>query len=69
MENIFENIGKNLKYLRQDKNLAQNDVAKLLNMSQSNYSRCELGKRSIDIADLCKLADFYGVSLDFIVGR
>ena len=58
-----------LRELRESKNLSQADIAKILKVKQSTYSRYENGERNIDIETLTKLANFYGVSLDYIVKR
>lgn len=58
-----------LKDLREDKDLTQKDIANLLNISQQAYSHYELEDRAIPLALLIKLADFFNVSLDYIVGR
>ncbi len=57
-----------LKDLREDKDLKQIEVAKMLNVSQTNYSKYELGKINIPIETLKKLALFYNTSLDYILG-
>ncbi len=57
-----------IRNLREDKDLYQKDVAKLLGISQQYYSEYENGKRSIPIFHLMKLAEFYNVSVDYIVG-
>lgn len=58
-----------IKDLRKDKDLTQNDISKLLNISQVAYSYYEINKRSIPLEILCKLADFYDVSIDYILYR
>lgn len=58
-----------LKDLREDKDLQQSDIAKLLNTTQPQYSRYETGERELPIRHLVTLADFYGVSADYILGR
>lgn len=58
-----------LKDLREDKDLQQSDIAKLLNTTQPQYSRYETGERELPIRHLVKLAEFYGVSADYILGR
>lgn len=58
-----------LKDLREDKDLTQNDVAKILNTTQQQYSKYEIGIRLIPIDKLNKLADFYKTSTDYILGR
>lgn len=58
-----------LKDLREDKDLQQSDIAKLLNTTQPQYSRYETGERELLIRHLVTLADFYSVSADYILGR
>lgn len=58
-----------LKELRKRKNLSQNDVAKFLGIKQATYSGYESEKFEPKIETLCKLADFYNVSLDYLIGR
>ena len=58
-----------LKDLREDKDLQQSDIAKLLNTTQPQYSRYETGERELPVRHLVTLADFYGVSADYILGR
>lgn len=60
---------KRLKDLREDKDLYQKDVAKMLNISQQYYSEYETGKRSIPIEILVILANYYEVSCDYILNR
>ncbi len=60
---------KKLKDLREDNDLYQKDLAKLLNVSQQYYSEYEIGNRTISIDLLLKLADFYNTSTDYILGR
>ena len=57
-----------LKEIRQDRNLHQKDVAKILKISQVQYSRYERGIRTIPIDKLAILAKCYNVSIDYIVG-
>lgn len=58
-----------IKNLREDCDLTQADVARVLNCSQTCYSKYELGQREIPIRALCMLADYYGVTTDYILGR
>ena len=58
-----------LRDLREDKDLLQEDVAKILGISQTVYSRYERGFQTIPVVHLLKLADFYQVSTDYILGR
>lgn len=61
----FKRIGD----LRSDRDIKQADLAAYLNVRQNTYSDYETGKINIPIEALIKLADFYQVSLDYLVGR
>lgn len=58
-----------LRDLREDRDLKQKDLAEMLQIHQTTYSDYELGKLNILIAVLHTLADFYGVSVDYLLGR
>lgn len=58
-----------LRDLREDKDLKQADIAKLLTVHQTTYSDYELNKLNIPVSVLHTLADFYGVSVDYLLGR
>lgn len=58
-----------LRDLREDRDLKQKDLAELLQIHQTTYSDYELGRLNIPIATLHTLADFYGVSVDYLLGR
>lgn len=60
---------KRLRDMREDKDLKQRELAEILNVSQTTYSRYESGELDILSAALIKLADFYNVSVDYILGR
>lgn len=60
---------KRLRDMREDKDLKQRELAEMLNVSQTTYSRYESGELDIPRAALIKLADFYNVSVDYILGR
>lgn len=57
-----------LKDLREDKGLLQKDIAKILNTTQTNYSKYELGKINIPNETLKQLALYYETSVDYILG-
>lgn len=57
-----------IKDLREDRDLLQKDVAEFLNVSQTNYSKYELGKVTIPSSTLEKLALYYNTSVDYILG-
>ena len=59
---------KRIRDLREDKDLTQKDLAKILNCSQQVYSNYELGQRDIPTDILIKLSEFYKVSTDYILG-
>ena len=63
------NIGKNLKKLRIEKGITQDDVAIYLGISRQAYCRYENDQREISLESLCKLADLYGETTDYILGR
>lgn len=58
-----------IKNLREDHDLTQKQLSKFLNISQVAYSYYELNKRSIPLELLCKLADFYNTSIDYLLYR
>ena len=58
-----------IRNLREDNDLKQIDLAQHLNCTQACYSNYENGKRDIPPEVLEKLADFYGVSVDYLLGR
>ena len=60
---------KRLKDLREDNDLTQESIAKLLNITRPQYSLYETGKRDIPVDLLRILAKFYNTSLDYIVGE
>lgn len=55
--------------LRQDAEKTQKEIAALLNIDQRTYSNYETGKREIPVHLLIALADIYGTTIDYIVGR
>lgn len=57
-----------MKEIREDKDFLQKDIAKLLNITQVQYSRYETGVRVIPIYHLIKLAQFYDTSIDYLLG-
>ena len=58
-----------IRDLREDKDLKQKDLAEYLQVHQTTYSDYELERLNIPVAALHKLADFYGVSVDYLLGR
>lgn len=62
-------IYERIKNLREDSDLSQEYLGKILNVAQRTYSRYETGERAIPIEVFIKLADFYGTSVDYLIGR
>lgn len=58
-----------LKELRQERNLTQAQIAKKLSITQATYGRYEIGDIEPKISTIIFLADFYGVSTDYLLGR
>ncbi len=58
-----------IRNLREDKDLTQTQISKILMCSQRVYSNYERGDIDIPTPILIKLADFHGVSLDYLLGR
>lgn len=57
-----------IKALREDRDLTQADIAKVIRTTQQQYSKIETGKADISAEKLILLAKFYHVSIDYIVG-
>ncbi len=60
---------KRIRDLREDRDLTQRQVAEMLGMSQTGYSKYETGENDIPTAILIKLADFYDTSVDYLLER
>ncbi len=58
-----------IRDLREDRDLNQTQVAKMLGMSQTGYSKYETGENDIPTAVLIKLARFYNTSIDYLLGE
>lgn len=58
-----------IRDLREDNDLKQKQIAAYLLCDQSLYSKYERGERPLPLDLACKLADFYGVSVDYLLGR
>ena len=67
--NRGEGMYRRIRDLREDRDLKQEDLARLLNCTQACYSNYENGRRDIPTEALNHLADFYGVSVDYLLGR
>ncbi len=58
-----------IRGLREDKDLNQTQIARMLGMSQTGYSKYETGENDIPTSILIKLSRFYGVSIDYLLGE
>lgn len=62
-------IGSRLQDLRNSKKLSRKSIAQQLNIHESTYGKYELGKRAPDNETIIKLADFFEVSTDYLLGN
>ncbi len=62
-------IGKSLKQARENENLSQRRLAQETGINQQSISRWESGQRLPNILDLIKLANYYKISIDELIGR
>lgn len=60
---------KNLRGIREDRDITQKCIAKYLNVSQNTYSQYETGVIALTDEILLKLADYYNVSVDYLLDR
>ena len=65
----LEELGKRLRELRKERGLLQRQTAEMLHITDVHYRRIEARKVNIPTLTLCFLADYYGVSTDYLVGR
>lgn len=65
MANLYERI----RILRKENKMNQEEAARLLDLSISSYCRYERGEREPDAPVLWRMADLFGVSIDYLVGR
>lgn len=61
-------FGERLRSLRTEKNIGQNELAKVLNLSNASISYWETGKQSPTADAIYKIAQFFNVSADFLIG-
>lgn len=65
----MSNLPERMKALRKDKGLKQEEAAELSGISYMSYRRYETGVREPTVSALWKIADFYEVSVDYLIGR
>lgn len=66
---ILKELGKRLRELRMEQGLKQREMADVLEMTLRNYQRVEHGEINIQALTLCALADYFGVTTDYLLGR
>ncbi|MBO5340008.1 MAG: helix-turn-helix transcriptional regulator [Oscillospiraceae bacterium] len=69
MEIKMPELSLRLKKLRQERGVTQKDLAQLLEKTERHYQDIEAGKINVPALTLIKLADYFSVSLDYLVGR
>ncbi len=69
MEIKMPEFGQRLKLLRKEKSITQRAMAELLEKTERHYQDMEAGKINVPGLTLMKLADYFGVSIDYLVGR
>jgi len=69
MKIIMPGLSMRLKELRSARALTQKEMAEVLECTITHYQRIEYGQINLPALDLITLADFFGVTLDYLVGR
>lgn len=67
--NTNKKVSDIIRDLREDNDLKQSEIAKIINSTQQQYSRYELGVSDIPSQTIIKLAEHYNVSTDYLLGR
>ena len=62
------NYRERLRNIREDRDLTQAELGKILNKSQQGYNHIEAGRAELKIDDLVKLCKFYNLSADYLIG-
>ena len=65
---VMADYRERLRSIREDLDLTQAELGKLLNKSQQGYNHIEVGRAELKIDDLVKLCKFYNLSADYIIG-
>ena len=69
MEIILPGFSERIKVLRKERKLKQKDMAALLECTERHYQKIEYGQINLPSLDLLFLADYFGVSTDYLLGR
>lgn len=64
----MEKYRQRLRDLREDRDLTQAELGRVINKSQQGYNHIETGRAELKIEDLVKICRFYNVSADYIIG-
>ena len=67
-EGVIVDYRIRLRNIREDRDLTQAEIGKLLNKSQQGYNHIEAGRAELKIEDLVKLCKFYNLSADYLIG-
>lgn len=62
-------LGQRLQELRKERKLPQREMAEILDVTLRHYQRMEKGKVNIPTLTLCFLADYFGVTTEYLLGR
>lgn len=65
----LQTMGQRLAELRKERHLRQADMAEMLGMTIRHYQRMEYGEVNVPALTLCAIADYFGVSADYLLGR
>lgn len=65
---IMADYRQRMRDIREDRDLTQAELGKLLNKSQQGYNHIEAGRAELKIDDLIKLCKFYNLSADYLIG-
>lgn len=63
----MQHIGTTIKTLREEKGMTQQQVAELIHMHRSNYSKVEKGERDLSLEAVTKIAKYFGLTIDQLV--
>ena len=65
----LEIMGERIKQLRKERRLRQREMAEMLDVVLQHYQKIEYGKVNISVMTACILADYFGVTVDYLLGR
>lgn len=63
------NYRQRLREIREDRDLSQEEIGKVINKSQQGYSHIENGRAELKIEDLIRLCEYYQLPADYLIGR